>query len=204
MSIRVTLNIEKENTGSLDLDMDNTAQLVCEKVLAMEDCPADTEISITYVDSDAIREINRDTRGIDAVTDVLSFPNLEFDPDIRNRGLREDASSGPAPSCFDEDAKAPGTTTPPAPDRWGPAMRDAWDCMDPETGNLFLGDIVLNLDRVSQQAQEYGHSERREFAFLIAHSMLHLCGYDHMTLEEEAQMTARQEAVLRELGITRE
>ena len=57
---------------------------------------------------------------------------------------------------------------------------------------------------MAAQAEEYGHSLRREFAFLVAHSALHLIGYDHMTPEEEEVMTAKQEAVLTELHITRE
>lgn len=77
------------------------------------------------------------------------------------------------------------------------------DYIDPDTGILQLGDIVINASRVWEQAQEYGHSPRREFAFLVAHSMLHLCGYDHMTSEESARMEEKQEAVLQSLGITR-
>ena len=179
MSIRVTLNIEKENPADpeFDFDMEQTAQAVCERVLEREKCPVDTEISITLVDDDAIRDINRESRGIDVVTDVLSFPNLDIT----------------APEDGEESA-----------DRWADAMQSAWDCMNPETGNLFLGDIVLNLDRVRLQADEYGHSRRREFAFLIAHSMLHLCGYDHMDSGQEEVMFGRQESVLKELGITRD
>ena len=78
------------------------------------------------------------------------------------------------------------------------------DYLDPDTGALQLGDIVINAFRVWEQAEEYGHSPRREFAFLVAHSMLHLCGYDHMTPEEARRMEARQEAVHLELGIPRE
>ncbi len=77
------------------------------------------------------------------------------------------------------------------------------DCFDPDTGNLFLGDIVLNTKRVKEQAAEYGHSELREFAFLVAHSALHLCGYDHMEEDEAAVMFGKQEEVLGSLGITR-
>ena len=77
------------------------------------------------------------------------------------------------------------------------------DYIDPDTGLLQLGDIVINASRVWEQAEEYGHSPRREFAFLVAHSMLHLCGYDHMTPEESARMEEKQEAVLQSLGITR-
>ena len=81
---------------------------------------------------------------------------------------------------------------------------DAPDLFDPETGRLVLGDIVINAGRVKSQAAEYGHSELREFAFLIAHSTLHLCGYDHMTEEEAKDMESRQTRVLNQLGITRE
>lgn len=78
------------------------------------------------------------------------------------------------------------------------------DYFDPESGELLLGDIIISVDRVSEQAESYGHSEKREFAFLVAHSMLHLCGYDHMEPEEAAVMEAKQEEVLVSLGITRE
>ena len=78
------------------------------------------------------------------------------------------------------------------------------DTFDPETGELLLGDIVLCIPRVLAQAKEYGHSVRREYAFLLAHSALHLIGYDHMTAEDAAEMEERQEHTLRELGICRE
>lgn len=78
------------------------------------------------------------------------------------------------------------------------------DYFDPDSGELILGDIILSADRVLSQAQEYGHSVLREFAFLTAHSMFHLCGYDHMEAREAAVMEEKQEAVLRELGITRD
>ncbi len=78
------------------------------------------------------------------------------------------------------------------------------DCFDPDSGELVLGDIILNAARVKEQAAEYGHSERREFAFLLAHSMYHLCGYDHMEAEEAAVMEEKQERVLQELQITRD
>ena len=78
------------------------------------------------------------------------------------------------------------------------------DCFDPDTGELCLGDIVIDIARARLQADEYGHSLRREIAFLTAHSMLHLLGYDHMTEQEAAEMESRQEAVLQELNITRD
>ena len=78
------------------------------------------------------------------------------------------------------------------------------DGFHPETGELILGDIIISVDKVTEQAESYGHSTRREFAFLVAHSMLHLCGYDHMEPEEAAIMERKQELILNGLGITRD
>ncbi len=77
------------------------------------------------------------------------------------------------------------------------------DCFDPDTGELLLGDIVISLEKAKEQALEYGHSLRREFAFLIAHSMFHLMGYDHLEEAQRLDMENRQSIVLEELGITR-
>ena len=78
------------------------------------------------------------------------------------------------------------------------------DCFHPESGELLLGDIVISKEHVFAQAEEYGHSVKREFAFLIAHSMLHLFGYDHMEEEERLQMERMQEEILERMHITRE
>ena len=75
--------------------------------------------------------------------------------------------------------------------------------LNPETDELLLGDIMVSVDKIYSQAEEYGHGIKREFAFLIAHSMLHLLGYDHIEDEERAVMEAKQEAILETLGITR-
>lgn len=80
------------------------------------------------------------------------------------------------------------------------------ECFDvnPDTDAILLGDIVISLERAQEQAQEYGHSFRREVAFLITHSLFHLLGYDHENGEEEEQlMFGLQEKVLEKLGITR-
>ena len=75
---------------------------------------------------------------------------------------------------------------------------------DPGTGLVPLGDMVISLERVAAQAKEYGHSNRRELAYLATHSVLHLLGYDHLDEgPQKAQMRAREEAILGELGITR-
>lgn len=74
---------------------------------------------------------------------------------------------------------------------------------NPDTGEAILGDIILCVPKVLFQAVEYGHSDRREFAFLIVHSMLHLFGYDHMTPEDAGLMERKQQEILEELQILR-
>lgn len=77
------------------------------------------------------------------------------------------------------------------------------DNFNPDTGEVLLGDIVLCVDKVKEQAKAYGHSEQREYAFLILHSMLHLLGYDHMAEDEAAQMEKKQQNILSLLDITK-
>lgn len=77
------------------------------------------------------------------------------------------------------------------------------DYFHPETGELLLGDIVISAEKVLEQAEEFGHSVKREYAFLIAHSMLHLSGYDHMEEEEAKVMEQKQREILEKLEITR-
>lgn len=72
-----------------------------------------------------------------------------------------------------------------------------------DTGELMLGDIVISKEKVIAQAEEYGHTIKREYAFLIAHSMLHLLGYDHMEEQERLEMERKQQEILEQLGITR-
>lgn len=77
------------------------------------------------------------------------------------------------------------------------------DYFDPETGELVLGDIMVSVEKVTEQAEAYGHSRERELAFLIAHSMLHLCGYDHMDEQERLRMEQRQDDILSGKGYHR-
>ena len=73
-----------------------------------------------------------------------------------------------------------------------------------ENNEIMLGDIIISIDKAKAQAEEYGHGLRRELAFLTAHSMLHLMGYDHMEEEEQKEMFKKQDDILNNLGITRE
>ena len=77
------------------------------------------------------------------------------------------------------------------------------DCFNPESGELMLGDIMISVDKVEEQAKKYGHSQKRELAFLTAHSMLHLFGYDHMEEAERLVMEEKQRQILAHMGYRR-
>ena len=79
----------------------------------------------------------------------------------------------------------------------------SWEGEDPMSGDGYLGDIMICYERASEQAVEYGHSLKRELAFLTVHGVLHLLGYDHIVEEEEIIMRAKQTAILNEMGLNR-
>ena len=166
----MTSYVENETEQSFSFSEKETLDRVMEAVLTAEGCPYEATVSLLLTDGTGIRQYNAQYRDMDAETDVLSFPNLEFET--------------PGDFSVAETAEA--------------------DCFDPDSGELVLGDIILSVERVKSQAKEYGHSELREFAFLVAHSLFHLCGYDHMEEKEAARMEEKQEAVLASLGITRD
>lgn len=140
---------------------------------------ARAEVSLSIVNDEAIRRLNRDYRNVDRPTDVLSFSLWEG----------EDGGSDPfPPEALPPEAGVAG----PVPPTWGAAGEP-----------LLLGDVVISLDRARAQADEYGHGLAREFCFLAVHGTLHLLGYDHGTSEAEAVMMAEAEAVLSELGLGR-
>lgn len=82
-------------------------------------------------------------------------------------------------------------------------LENTLDAFHPESGELMLGDIVISKEKVISQAEEYGHSVEREYAFLIAHSMLHLFGFDHMEEEDRMEMEQKQKEILEQLQIVR-
>lgn len=82
-------------------------------------------------------------------------------------------------------------------------LEDVMEVFHPDSGELMLGDIVISKEKVISQAEEYGHSIEREYAFLIAHSMLHLFGYDHMEEDERVEMEQKQKEILEQLQIVR-
>lgn len=90
----------------------------------------------------------------------------------------------------------------PAPGEFG-FLKEREDCFDPESGELSLGDIVISNEKVLAQAEEYGHSVLREYAFLLVHSVLHLTGYDHMEESERSKMEEKQDEIMKCLDILR-
>lgn len=77
------------------------------------------------------------------------------------------------------------------------------DDFNPDSGEALLGDIIISVDKVYEQAESFGHSIEREFAFLITHSMLHLFGFDHMEEAEAKVMEEKQKDILNQMNILR-
>ncbi len=166
----MTLSIENEVDVKWDFDYELLAKEIITATLEHFNCPYETDISIFITDNEGIREINLEQREIDAPTDVLSFPMLEFDEPGNLDMLKGLETS---------------------------------DVFNPENLELLLGDIVLSAERIETQAEEYGHSIKREYGFLITHSMLHLLGYDHMESDEAEIMEELQRTILQKIGLNR-
>ena len=123
------------------------------ETLKHEEKQGSFEVSLTFTDNEGIYALNKEYRNVDRPTDVLSFPQIDYE-------LGEEAEG-------------------------------------------MLGDIVLSLERAEEQAEEFGHSFKRECAFLCVHSTLHLLGYDHeISDEDDADMRARQRAVMEKMGLS--
>lgn len=170
----MTVFIENENEAVFGFDYEKLIRDVIEESVSYAACPFEVSVEVTITDNNTIRKINNEQRNMDKATDVLSFPLVDY--------------KAPGDFAFLEDTE----------------NDFAYDYFDPDTGELMLGDIVISSEKVYEQAEEYGHSVRRELGFLVAHSMLHLFGYDHMEDEERMQMEKMQSEILDRLGITRQ
>lgn len=170
----MTINIEYETDIKLDIDYENIIKNVVNQATDCEKCPYEAEVNVTLTDNKAIHAINKEFRDVDRPTDVLSFPMIEYS----------------SPADFDAIADE--------------LENNVEEYFNPDTGELMLGDIVVSVEKVMEQACSYNHSLTRELAFLVAHSMMHLFGYDHMEQEEAMIMEEKQEKVLSLLGISRD
>jgi len=153
------ITIEKTNEAeAVAPEIEQVIDKAIEGVIKHFDIDKSLEISVLFTDAEGIKQINKDYRNVDSVTDVLSFPQFEYD----------------VPGAFD---------------------------VEFEQGSIPLGDIVLNLEKIYSQAEEFGHSREHEAGYLTIHSMLHLLGYDHMTEEDKKLMRDKEKIIVSELGI---
>ncbi|MBQ2714736.1 MAG: rRNA maturation RNase YbeY [Clostridia bacterium] len=155
-----------EIVGELNKECENAVNMAFFGVLEYIGQTDDVYVELSIVSPEEIQDINRETRSIDRVTDVLSFPTVD--------GKRAKISVDDCP--FD---------------------------VDPESGEIVLGELVLCLERAKEQAEEYGHSLVRELAFLVTHGTLHLFGFDHIEKADEEEMFPLQNKILEKIGITR-
>ena len=135
-------------------------------------------LELLFVSQEEIRALNARERGVDRVTDVLSFPAMDLE-----RG---------APIYAEEHGEC---VEPIAYEENGVLV---------ESERLYLGSVVICKERAKEQAEEYGHSLEREIGYLTVHGALHCLGYDHETEEERAQMREIEERVMQKLGLRRD
>ena len=153
-----------ENESRVKFDFTGVEQVIrnaVRTVMEEKKIPAELDVNVLLTVPSVIQNVNRETRGVDSVTDVLSFPYFEY----------------PKPGKFS--AK-----------------------LDKEEENI-LGDILICASKIKEQAKRYGHSQKRELAFLIVHSMLHLIGYDHIEPEDAALMQKEEKRFMEILQIKR-
>lgn len=159
-------NVEIYSTIDIDVETPRLIEDCIKAVLVRENVDFDCLIDVSITNNDEIRDINKNHRGKDVVTDVLSFPMVNYENGVLNDNL---------------------------------AL-----CKDPETNEVHLGDMVISYEKVIEQALEFGHSNKREFAFLTVHSVLHLLGYDHETNEVDCKlMQSKEKEILEKIGILR-
>jgi probable rRNA maturation factor len=147
----------RQSSITVDDELAYIAKKAVDATFAKEKFPYDYEVGVTLVDNSTIAALNKEYRGVDAATDVLSFPMMEGEEFL---DLNED-------------------------------------------GEAIMGDIVISMEKVIEQAGEYGHSTLREFAFLLVHGTLHLLGYTHKERADTQRMRVMEEEILESLGLTR-
>lgn len=146
-------------------EFDNVIKKLAKLVTAEFNLPSKSYIELDFVNMEEIKQINNETRKIDAVTDVLSYPNLDgiFGVEIKIKDFPFD--------------------------------------VDPDTKMLNLGAIVMCVDKIFEQATEYGTGKDREFSYLLTHGILHILGFDHMEENDKIIMRAKEEEILRKLNV---
>ena len=151
-------------TDNCPIDCESLAEAVYRKLGQTDELA----VELSFVSPEEIRDLNGRFRGVDRVTDVLSFPYLDG---VRHRAI----------------------------DR-----RDFPCDVDEETGRVLIGSVCVCTERAAEQAESYGHSLKRELTYLALHGFLHCFGYDHIVEEDEREMTALAEEIMREIGVGRD
>ena len=163
-AVHISIHRQKRGLNAGD-EVERIIKTCIRQALKYEQFPYAAEVAVLLTDDEGIRALNREHRGLDRATDVLSFPMFSFQNGQALENLAEEEAL---------------------------------------SGAVFLGDIVLNVNRARQQGAEYGHGFDRECGFLTVHSMMHLMGYDHERNEEDTcLMREREEAVLQSCGLNR-
>jgi probable rRNA maturation factor len=199
----------EEAIGLGEEDLLRVALLTLERVRVSES----VEISVLVTDDEGLHELNRDFRGKDETTDVLSFPLLavplvEAPADELWQQNDDDSGDDAAqleqwPDSADHGAASLTDSDDDEVNDTGDDSDDGNDDYDEDEEPLHLGDIAISRDAVVRQAAAAGHSVPWECAYLFAHGLLHLMGYDDSTDAGYRAMVAHQEAVLTEAHITR-
>ncbi len=165
------------------------------------------EVSLLLTGDDALRALNREYRGIDKTTDVLSFPLLSRPLVSAPAGQLWQSAEGEDAATADEQHATP--SDPDAADQAEETIEDgdeesgAFVFIGPAGEQVGVGDIAISRDAVRRQAAEAGHSPAYELAYLLAHGVLHLIGYDDHTQAGYQAMIAHQEAALACAGIAK-
>lgn len=131
-------------------------------------------LELLFVSGEEIRSLNAEKRGVDRVTDVLSFPACELVP---GEPILSDEHGECVETVITED--------------------------ETEEERMYLGSVVICTERAREQAEEYGHSEAREICYLAAHGLLHCLGYDHEEEAEKQVMRKKEEEIMKKLGLGR-
>ena len=182
----IKIDFINESAYKFDFDEKSLSKKIAKTVFEMEKCQFDFSFSISLVSNKKIRLINKQERGIDKATDVLSFPNLEYDK----------------PSTFKKYVKIINGKSKKDGSKFKSYLIDI-TALDVENNTIFLGDVIISYDMLVKQAKLYNHSIKREYSFLLTHSLLHLLGYDHMIEKDEKKMFRKQDEVLNKLKIYR-
>jgi probable rRNA maturation factor len=200
----MTLRLEWNNEQS---DYEITAELIekLEQLLQLagkSELVTDGEVALSFVDDKEIHRLNKEYRGIDNPTDVLSFAMQEMGEDELEIIYEED-------DFIDEDEpEETGSLDEDQSQASEDAVEEGLEQLEEEDGleaiyEEPLGDIIISVPRAIAQSEDYGHSIDRELGFLFIHGFLHLIGYDHDSEDAEKEMFAKQEQILLQAGLVR-